>query len=74
MFNVLNDTQTMTATWAEIPGLTAGGSYSVTDAWTGASMGCKSNSADVQLEAHDTAVFVVQPCAPSGYRKKHWTA
>ena len=50
----------MTAKFNEVPELDFGGSYKVTNAWTGKSMGCKSGSVAVDLDAHDTAVLVVQ--------------
>ncbi len=58
MFNPFNQSQTMTALYSEIPELDAGGCYDVVDAWTGADMGCKENSVDVTLAAHDTAVLL----------------
>ena len=45
--------------FAEIPSLAAGGSYQVTDAWTGSSVGCIKGGWNVTISSHDTAVFVV---------------
>lgn len=50
----------MTANFDEIPELMSGGSYSVTDAWTGENMGCKTGSVDMQVEKHDMAVLVLE--------------
>jgi alpha-galactosidase len=59
MFNSLNTTRTMTADFSEIPRLTET-SYRVIDAWTGRNMGCKKGSIKTTLNAHDTAVLLLQ--------------
>ena len=59
MFNSLNTTRTMTADFSEIPRLTET-SYRVIDAWTGRNMGCKKGSIKSTLNAHDTAVLLLQ--------------
>ena len=59
MFNSLNNTRSMTATFDEIPQL-AGSSYHVTDAWTGKNMGCKQGSVQMSVKAHDTAVLLLK--------------
>ena len=60
MLNTLNDTRTMTAKFEEIPELTHSSSYKVINAWTGEHMGCKTGSLAMQLEAHDTAVLILE--------------
>jgi alpha-galactosidase len=49
----------MTAKFDEIPELAQKGSYKVTEAWTGKSLGCKKNKVSMKLEQHDTAVLIV---------------
>ncbi len=71
MMNTLNETRTMTAKFSEIPELTHAGPYNVINAWTGKNLGCKKSHANMQLEAHDTAVLIVQDtCGASSYGSK----
>lgn len=73
MLNTYNDTQTKTASWSEIPGLQPNGTYKVMDAWTGADMGCVQNGVPVQVEAHDTAVLLVQEgCGCDIEKRSSW--
>jgi alpha-galactosidase len=60
MLNTLNETRTMTADFSEIPQLTSGGNYKVTNAWNGKSLGCKKNKVSMKLEQHDTAVLIFE--------------
>lgn len=64
LLNTLETNATKIASWDEIPGLEAGATYSVTDAWTGSSLGCQTGSVSVTVETHDTAVLLVQEGCP----------
>ena len=50
----------MTADFSEIPQLTSGGKYKVTNAWNGKSLGCKTSKVSMKLEQHDTAVLILE--------------
>ncbi|KAL1589282.1 hypothetical protein WHR41_02324 [Cladosporium halotolerans] len=58
LLNPTNETMMMSAVYAEIPQLDAGKSYPVTEVWSGESVGCKSDSVEAEVAAHDTAVFL----------------
>lgn len=58
LFNPYNDTRSKTADFGEIPGL-GDGKYQVTDIWSGKDMGCVDWKIDVDVEAHDTAGYLV---------------
>lgn len=60
MINVEDDTQDKYADWAEVPGLEAGASYRVIEAWSGINQGCVKSGLKVRIRAHDTAVLMVQ--------------
>jgi alpha-galactosidase len=62
MFNVLAENRTMTADFSEIPGLNAGGTYCAIDVWSGDDLGEKQGSFNLEVETHDTAVFLLQEC------------
>ena len=66
MLNSLNSTRSMTTTFAEVPQL-GKGSYNVVDVWTGKSLGCVKNSITRKMQAHDTAVFLVEGPCKKGY-------
>lgn len=57
MVNTLGQTTTKKATWAEVPGLSAG-RYHVKEVWSGKNLGCLS-SYSASVAAHDTAVILV---------------
>ena len=71
LMNTLNETRTMTATFDEIPELKSSGPYSVINAWTGENMGCKSGEVHMKLEAHDTAVLIVQDTCGGSYSRRY---
>jgi alpha-galactosidase len=57
--------------FSEVPGLSGGKAYSVTEGWYGAFWGCVKAGLSVQLSAHDTAVLVVgQECTPNAGTKR----
>ena len=58
MLNTQDSSQDKTASWNEIPHL-GGGSYKVTDVWTGQDLGCLS-SYTTTVASHDTAVILVK--------------
>ena len=58
MFNPLSNTESKTASWAEIPGLEANQKYLVTDVWTGKNLGCMKD-VTIDVEMHDTAALLV---------------
>lgn len=60
LFNTDDSPTNKTASWGEVQELEEGGSYSVLDAWTGEDLGCVAGEWTVELEAHDTAVLLVQ--------------
>lgn len=64
MLNTEDGNATRTATWSEVPELKNSKKqhFKVTDAWTGASLGCIQKSYSVELESHDAAVLVVESC------------
>jgi len=69
ILNLDNSTTQMTADWNEVPGLTAGAAYQVTEAWSGTALGCLTGGLHVQIPAHDTAVLVVgESCSPTRKR------
>jgi alpha-galactosidase len=72
ILNTNHSTTRMTADWSEIPGLTAGAAYQVTEAWSGTSIGCLTGGVDIQIPAHDTAVLVVGgECSPMWRRGRN---
>ncbi|KAF2104468.1 glycoside hydrolase [Rhizodiscina lignyota] len=60
MMNTYDETKTKIADWGEVPGLEAGASYEVVDAWTGKSLGCQEDGVNATVLAYDTAVLLVQ--------------
>lgn len=58
LLNPTNETMMMSAVYAEIPQLDASKKYPVTEVWSGESVGCKSDSVEAEVAAHDTAVFL----------------
>lgn len=58
MFNPFDDSQNMTASWADVPGLDGGSSYNVTDIWTGTSS-CVASGFERTVIRHDTAGALV---------------
>lgn len=62
LLNTLNEIVTKEANWGKITGLSEGASYAVTDAWTGASLGCQTGGLNVTADGHDIAVLLVQRC------------
>ncbi|KAF2634400.1 alpha-galactosidase [Massarina eburnea CBS 473.64] len=60
LFNPGTTTVEKTAVWAEIPGLTEGAKYSVTDVWTGEDKGCVEGGFNDNVESHDTHVYLVK--------------
>ena len=61
MLNTEDGSANRTAIWSEVPELKdcAHECLHVTDAWTGASLGCIKDEYTVELESHDVAVLVV---------------
>ena len=57
--NTYEEDQTKIADWGEVPGLSAGASYDVIDAWTGKSMGCQKDGVNATIASHDTSVLLV---------------
>jgi alpha-galactosidase len=60
LLNTLDHVVVKQASWAEVPGLVAGASYDVVDAWTGEDLGCARNGISTKVESHDTAVYLVK--------------
>ncbi|KAH6908428.1 putative alpha-galactosidase B [Coprinopsis sp. MPI-PUGE-AT-0042] len=60
LLNPTGNTMGMSAVFSEIPQLRPGAKYSVTNVWTGQSIGCIQNQVDVQVIAHDTAVYLFE--------------
>jgi len=58
LLNPLNETNSMSAVFSEIPQLKSGACYNVMDVWTDKSLGCMMESVNVTLAAHDTAVYL----------------
>ncbi|KAF1952269.1 putative alpha-galactosidase B [Byssothecium circinans] len=58
LFNPYSDTKQKTASFSEVPEL-GGGSYEVTDVWTGENKGCVHEKIDAWIEGHDTAAYVI---------------
>jgi alpha-galactosidase len=72
ILNLNNSETQMSADWGEIPGLTSGAAYQVTEAWSGTAMGCLTGGLDIQVPAHDTAVLVVgSSCTPTKKRGRN---
>ncbi|KAL9087366.1 MAG: hypothetical protein Q9165_006663 [Trypethelium subeluteriae] len=69
--NWLSETVAKVANFSEIPGLQAGGTYQVVDVWAGSSLGCVQNGVQVNVEANDTAVYLVQEGCGSVIHKRH---
>lgn len=62
MFNPNDDVETMTAKWADVPGLVSGVSYEATDIWTGTTT-CVATGFTSNVIRHDTAgVLVGKQC------------
>jgi alpha-galactosidase len=59
LLNTLSSGRNMTADFGEIPGLTTGAAYNVLDVWTGDSMGSLTDGVTVEVDPHDTAVFLL---------------
>ncbi|KAF2231398.1 glycoside hydrolase family 27 protein [Viridothelium virens] len=68
--NWLNETMSKVANYSEIPGLQAGGAYQVVDVWAGSSLGCVQNGVQVNVEANDTAVYLIQEGCGSVIQKR----
>lgn len=68
LFNSLNNTREMTASFDEIPQL-SGSSYHITDAWSGKDMGCQKDGVKMQVEPHDTAVLLMKDGCSGSYTK-----
>lgn len=58
LFNPTIESRKMSADYGEIPQLRANSSYNVIDVWSGESLGCKSQSVEVEVAGNDTAVFL----------------
>lgn len=58
MLNTLDTKVKKTAKWSEIPSLTGGKRYRVTDIWTGEDLG-NLEEYSTEVEAHDTAAILV---------------
>ncbi|KAF2143327.1 glycoside hydrolase family 27 protein [Aplosporella prunicola CBS 121167] len=69
LLNTDNATATKEASWDEVPGLQAAGEYDVVDVWSGEDLGCKKDGVTVDIEAHDTAVFLVKEGCGSEIKK-----
>lgn len=68
LFNPTIQPRTMSADYGEIPQLRANSSYNVIDVWSGESLGCKSQSVEVEVAGNDTAVFLFgEPCNAAKY-------
>jgi alpha-galactosidase len=57
--NVADSTQTKNIYWSDVPELTDGKSYSVTDAWTDQKLGCFKDGIAMSIGAHDTGVLII---------------
>ncbi|KAL9071716.1 MAG: hypothetical protein Q9157_005355 [Trypethelium eluteriae] len=68
--NWLNETMSKVANYSEIPGLQAGGAYQVVDVWAGSSLGCVQNGVQINVEANDTAVYLIQEGCGSVIQKR----
>jgi hypothetical protein len=62
MLNTLNERVNKTAHFGEIPGMSKGKSFHLTDIWTGSSMGQFKDSYTASADSHDSAVVLAQPC------------
>jgi len=72
LFNSNSSPTTLSVLTTEIPDLVGSKRYSVTDAWTGAEVGCMSDGLVAKdVAPYDTAVFVVQPSnCKAGYTRQ----
>lgn len=68
--NWLNDNVTKVANYSEIPGLRAGGTYNVVDAWADVSMGCVTDGVTANVAANDTVVYLIQEGCGSRIEKR----
>jgi alpha-galactosidase len=58
-FNPLGSGVQKEILWSEVPQLTSGGAFEVTDIWTGANLGCLSNGINSTVASHDTVGYLV---------------
>ncbi|KAH8692767.1 alpha-galactosidase 1 [Talaromyces proteolyticus] len=62
LFNPYPNTLVKEAVWADIPGLMANGTYKVVEVWNDVDLGCQSGGIGLEVNANDTAVFLIQDC------------
>lgn len=73
LFNPTNDTRSMSADFGEVPQLNAGGRYRVIDVWSGEDVGCKGGEVEVDVAAHDAAVFLFgEQCNSTATTGRHY--
>ncbi|ORY13416.1 glycoside hydrolase superfamily [Clohesyomyces aquaticus] len=68
IFNPYGESKNKTAVWKEIPELSKGGSYQVTDIWSGKQLGCVKGELKVEVEGHDTIGLLVGEECKGGKR------
>jgi alpha-galactosidase len=60
VLNVQNQTVIKNLSWGDVPGLEAGKTYRLIDAWRDVDTGCYPRGVNLEILGHDTAVLVVK--------------